>query len=154
MTVVLLLALLQSPSVDWESLLGSLRGPALEDPLTTEGQAFLRVKALGPDALPRLTRFISHSDILTARAAVRTLQALTGRAGALPTSENQAQIKAEWEAWVAENAARVATVEDDPHLYLVCTLDDAAAQEAIAGLSADDPSRRAEAKAALLHAGL
>jgi hypothetical protein len=86
---------------NWDKLMQDLRtGGAYDAEDRPEGKAFAQVKAMGPAAYPHIVKYIDHEDIALAKAAVKLLNALTGRDGQAPNDGNKAQIKAEWQSWV------------------------------------------------------
>ena len=92
---------------DWNQIMGHLRmGGAFDMMDRPEGQAFAKVKSMGAAAYPILAKYIEDQDILLAKAAVRVLNELTGRQGQLPTEATKSAVKAEWDAWIRENAGK------------------------------------------------
>ena len=92
---------------NWDQIMGHLRmGGAFDLPDRPEGQAFAKVKSMGPAAYPMLAKYIENEDILLSKAAVRVLNVLTGREGQMPTEATKASVKAEWDAWIKENAGK------------------------------------------------
>jgi hypothetical protein len=88
---------------DWDKLMGHLRaGGAFDAPDRPEGKAFEQVKGFGAAAYPFLAKYIDNEDPLLGKAAVKVLNLLTGRDGQMPTEANKAQVKAEWESWIAK----------------------------------------------------
>jgi hypothetical protein len=88
---------------DWDKIMGHLRaGGAFDAPDRPEGKAFEQVKGFGPAAYPFLAKYIDNEDPLLGKAAVKVLNILTGRDGQMPTEANKAQVKAEWESWIAK----------------------------------------------------
>ncbi len=89
------------PVESWDEVMITLRaGGGFDDLPRPEGIAFLRVKAMGICAFPRLIGYIDHEDIMLGRASVAVLNELTGQRMPLPSDATKAKVKAEWESWL------------------------------------------------------
>ena len=87
------------PVKSWDEVMSVLRsGGAFDDLSRPEGIAFLRVRAMGGCAFPRLITYIDHEDPLLGRAAVAVLNKLTGLNRPLPNDATKTTLKAEWES--------------------------------------------------------
>jgi hypothetical protein len=87
--------------VDWHSLVQQLIGGSYHDSTTPSGATFLKVKAYGRAAWPKLANLIDHEDLSVARAAAEVLNELTGQKRPRPTEANRAEVKAGWLSWIS-----------------------------------------------------
>jgi len=87
--------------VDWESQVRQLMSGSYHDSTTPSGATFLRVKAYGRAAWPKLANLIDHEDLGVGRAAAEVLNELTGQKRPRPTEANRAEVKAGWLSWIS-----------------------------------------------------
>jgi len=87
--------------VDWESQVRQLIGGSYYDSTTPSGTTFLKVKAYGRAAWPKLANLIDHEDLSVGQAAASVLNELTGQKRPRPTEANRAEVKAGWLSWIS-----------------------------------------------------
>lgn len=143
-------------AADWDGILKALRpGGGYDDSSRPEGQAFARVKGMGPAAWPYLVKHLDHEDIMVGRAAATALLKLTGFSHGLPTEADKGRIRGEWMKWLA-GRGRDPVVPPSLAVVLMMTSSrtDEEAAKLIEALSSDDVARREAAAAELARCAL
>lgn len=136
--------------IKWDEVMKSFRGGgAFDDPTRPEGLAFLKVKALGPAAYPRLVSYIENEDLIIGRAAVAVLNGLTGRSAPLPNEATKARRKTEWEDWLWAATRAPPRIAPGILALLECQTEEAEVLALVEKLSDDDPDERRRAAGGL-----